>query len=215
MKPAGETRGSGREAVERAVQDFQRGHEREKSFEVLFHRYRPRLERFLAHRVFSPDERLDLTQEILLRIYQGLNGYRGEGSLDGWVLQIAFNAYRKWRDRQPGGRHARPEVLFDPAQAPEPMPGAQPTALTGTPSAAASPLDRMVRQQGEQALREAIEKLPRQQRLCLALRLYQERSMKEIAVALRISPETVKVHLFQARHRLLEILQGTFEAIEF
>jgi hypothetical protein len=51
-------------AVERAVADFQRGYDRERSFEVLFARYRPRIERFLAPRVFSPDERLDLTQAL-------------------------------------------------------------------------------------------------------------------------------------------------------
>ena len=49
---------------------------------------------------------------------------------------------------------------------------------------------------------QAIGELPPQQRLCMELRVYQERSMQEIAAALRISPETVKAHLFQARQRL-------------
>lgn len=91
---------TGPEEVARAVLDFQRGADREKSFELLFRRFRPRIERFLAARVFSPEERLDLTQAIFLRIYRGLEGYRGEGSLEGWVLQIALNVYRKWRDHQ-------------------------------------------------------------------------------------------------------------------
>ena len=109
--------------VVRAVLDFQQGIDREKSFELLFRRFRPRIERFLAPRVFSPEERLDLNQAIFLRIYQGLEGYRGEGSLEGWVLQVAVNVYRKWRDRQPGGRHAVPEIPFeDASEAPEPSP---------------------------------------------------------------------------------------------
>src|SRR5512134_3094909 len=101
---------AGPEDLVRAVLDFQRGADREKSFELLFRRFHPRVERFLAPRVFSPEERLDLTQAIFLRIYQGLDGYRREGSLEGWVLHIAFNVYRKWRDRQPGGRQAVPEI---------------------------------------------------------------------------------------------------------
>lgn len=199
----------GTSAVERAVADFQRGHDRERSFEILFAFYRRRIAGFLRGRVHSEDERLDLTQAIFLRIYQGLEGFRGEGSLDGWVLQIAFNVYRRWRDRQPGGQHAAPEVACDPAGLPEP---AVPAPFA---AAADSPLDRAVRHERLVALRVAIEALPRQQRLCTELRVYQERSVKEIATALKISPETVKAHLFQARHALAGCLQGAFGALDF
>lgn len=209
MKPDGGPQGSERDAVELAVRDFQRGRERERCFELLARHFHARIERFLARRVFSPDERLDLTQDILLRIYRGLEGYRGDGSLEGWVLQITVNVYRKWRDRQPGGRNAAPEISWDPAALPEPMA----ESPTRAPSAPLSPEAEALRHEERQALRAAIEELPRQQRLCLLLRLYQERSMKEIAVALRISPETVKVHLFQARQRLLARLPGAFELV--
>jgi RNA polymerase sigma-70 factor (ECF subfamily) len=203
---------AGPEDVVRAVLDFQHGTDREKSFELLFRRFRPRIERFLASRVFSPEERLDLTQAVLLRVYQGLEGYRGEGSLEGWVLQIAFNVYRNWRDRQPGGRHAVPEISFeDSSGAPEPSTVDHPSS----PSAPASPLDRVVRQEHLAALREAIGELAPKQRLCMELRVYQERSVQEIAAALRISPETVKAHLFQARQRLWDKLHQTLGTIEF
>jgi RNA polymerase sigma-70 factor (ECF subfamily) len=199
----------GPEDLARAVLDFQRGSDREKSFELLFRRFRPRIERFLASRVFSPEERLDLTQATFLRIYQGLEGYRGEGSLEGWVLQIAFNVYRKWRDRQPGGRHAVPEIPYEePPEAPEPVSG-----YGGT--AADSQLDRVVRQERLEALRKAIGELPPKQRRCVELHVYQERTMQEIGAVLRISPETVKAHLFQARQRLWDKLHPVFGAIEF
>lgn len=201
----------GPEDLVRAVLDFQRGTDREKSFELLFRRFRPRIERYLAPRVFSPEERLDLTQAIFLRIYRGLEGYRGEGSLEGWVLQIACNVYRKWRDRQPGGRQAVPEIPFEEPGAPEPVPAAH----FASPSAAASPLDHIVRRERLEALREAIGELAPKQRLCMELRVYQERSVQEIAVALRISPETVKAHLFQARQRLRDKLHDTLGTIEF
>ena len=202
----------GTEDIVRAVRDFQRGVDREKNFELLFRHFRPRIERFLASRVFSPEERLDLTQATFLRIYQGLEGYRGEGSLEGWVVQIAFNVYRNWRDRQPGGRHALPEVsIEDSPGAPEPSTADHPAS----PSAPASPLDHVVRQERLEALKEAIGELAPKQRLCMELRVYQERSVQEIAAALRISPETVKAHLFQARQRLWDKLHPAFGAIEF
>jgi RNA polymerase sigma-70 factor (ECF subfamily) len=201
----------GPEDLLRAVREFQQGSDREQSFELLFRRFRPRVERYLAPRVFSPEERLDLTQAIFLRIYKGLEGYRGEGSLEGWVLHVAFNVYRDWRDRQPGGRNAVPEIsIEDLPVAPEPSPG-----LVPSPSATASPLDRIVREERLEALRQAIGELSPKQRLCVELHVYQERTMQEIAVALRISPETVKAHLFQARQRLRDKLHHTFGTIEF
>ena len=203
---------AGPDDVVRAVLEFQRGADREKNFELLFRHFRPRIERFLAPRVFSPEERLDLTQAIFLRIYKGLEGYRGEGSLEGWVLHIACNVYRNWRDRQPGGRQAVPEIPFeDPSGAPEPSPAAH----FSSPSAAASPLDRIVREERLEALREAIGELAPKQRLCMELHIYQERTMQEIAAVLRISPETVKAHLFQARQRLWDKLHRTFGTIDF
>jgi RNA polymerase sigma-70 factor (ECF subfamily) len=203
---------TGSEELVRAVRDFKRGVDREKSFELLFRRFRPRVERFLAPRVFSPEERLDLTQAIFLRIYRGLEGYRGEGSLEGWVLQIALNVYRKWRDRQPGGPQASPEIaLEDLSEAPEP----EPAAGFPSPSATGSALDHIVRRERVEALRKAILELAPKQRLCMELRVYQERSIQEIAGALRISPETVKAHLFQARQRLWDKLHATLGTIEF
>src|SRR3954466_8839806 len=139
----GRSRG-GPEDVLRAVRDFQQGADREGSFELLFRRFRPRIERFLAPRVFSPEERLDLNQAIFLRIYKGLEGYRAEGSLEGWVLHIAYNVYRDWRDRQPGGRNAVPEIsIEDLPVTRDRAPGSQ----VPSPAAAASPLDQVVRQQ--------------------------------------------------------------------
>ena len=203
---------AGQEDIVRAVVDFQRGADREKSFELLFRRFRPRVERFLASRVFSPEERLDLTQSIFLRIYKGLEGYRGEGSLEG--LGAADRVQRLSQlARPPAGRPqcspgGPPRGL---AWAPEPAPAAQ----FPSPSAAASPLDHVVRQERLEALREAIGELAPKQRLCMELRVYQERSVQEIATALRISPETVKAHLFQARQRLWDKLHQTFGTIDF
>jgi RNA polymerase sigma-70 factor (ECF subfamily) len=198
--------------VVRAVLDFQRGTDRERSFELLFRHFLPRIERFLERRVFSHTERLDLTQAIFLRIYQGLEGFRGEGSLEGWVLRIAVNVYRHWRDRQPGGRQAVPELPFeDASEIPEPSSAAP----FPSPSSAGSPLDRAVHRERLEALRQAIGELAPRQRLCMELFIYQERSIQEIAAALRISPETVKAHLFQARQRLWDKLHTVFGTIEF
>jgi RNA polymerase sigma-70 factor (ECF subfamily) len=54
----------------------------------------------------------------------------------------------------------------------------------------------------------APEAAPRQQR-CLTLRLYQELKYREIASIMKLSINTVKAHLFQARERLRSDLRPT------
>jgi DNA-directed RNA polymerase specialized sigma24 family protein len=47
-------------------------------------------------------------------------------------------------------------------------------------------------------------------RKCLILNVYHELKVREIARLLHLSPETVKVHLFQARRRLRKALGPHF-----
>lgn len=186
-----------REEMDRAVRRFQRGDNKEASFRLLHEHYHPKVERFLARKVYSTEERLDLTQDVFLRIYTGLEGFRGDGSLDGWVLRITQNVYRKWRDRQPGGKYARPAtVRFEDRR--------DPPAL---PESLGSPLFELLGRERQQALREGLTELPNRMRQAMSLHL-QERSVKEIATALGISPQTAKVHLFQARKKLKQALPG-------
>ena len=54
----------------------------------------------LARRLTGDDEEaLDTTQEIFVRVWRGLPGFRGEAKLSTWVFQIAWNYLRAHRRR--------------------------------------------------------------------------------------------------------------------
>lgn len=193
------------ELVEGAVRDFQRGIEPEKRFQIVYDRYYLPIQNFLRPRVFSPEERFDLTQESFLNIYQGLGAFRSDGKLDTWVFRIVYNCYLKWLERQPGGKKAVRTVALNEEGA---------SAQWDPPRSAShgddlSPLSRVLDAESKRLLRDAIDELPKQMRRCLLLRLYQDWSVREIANALHLSAETVKVHLFQARKKLRERLGPT------
>jgi RNA polymerase sigma factor (sigma-70 family) len=61
-----------------------------------------------------------------------------------------------------------------------------------------------------EALAQGIQELPPQMRQVLALRIERELKHREIAAVLRISVDTVKAHLFQARQRLRAVLGEDF-----
>ncbi len=194
-----------REQIERAIADFKRGTERERNFRFLFESFYDPTRLFLARRISSHEDCLDLTQETFLRVYKGLEGYRGEAQFGTWVFRIAFNTYLKWL-RRARADDKGPEAV----KGAEELEGAWDDDQMIAVSSADSPLDDVLQNERRMVLRRAIQELPEQMRRCTELRIYQDLSYREIAVVLRRSIETVKVHLFQARKKL----KGSFGDVQ-
>lgn len=192
--------------LERAILAFQHGDAREASFRLIFEHYYPVVLRFFRRRVFSPDDQLDLTQETFLRVYRGLEGFRREARFGTWLFRIAHNTHLKWLRRL---HPDEDDAVSLPASDSEPgsWDTAEPTAIATGETA----LDDVLLGEQQRLLREAIGELPEQMRESTELRIYQELSYKEIAVVMRLSVETVKVHLFQARKKLKKRLKDAFE----
>ncbi len=194
-----------RERIERAIADFQRGIERERNFRFLFEIFYDPTRHFLARRVSSHEDCLDLTQETFLRVYRGLEGYRGEAQFGTWVFRIAFNTYLKWL-RRARADDKGPEAVKGAEELEAAWDDDQMVAV----SSAGSPLDDVLQNERRMVLRRAIEELPEQMRRCTELRIYHDLSYREIAAVMRRSIETVKVHLFQARKKL----KGSFGEVQ-
>ncbi|MEM7587454.1 MAG: sigma-70 family RNA polymerase sigma factor [Acidobacteriota bacterium] len=188
-----------RQRIEQAVDDFQHGIERDRRFKYLFDTFYEPTRSFLAKRVSSPEDCLDLTQETFLRVYRGLEGYRGEAQFGTWVFRIAFNTYLKWLRRLKAE-----EKSSESSRASEDLESAWEDDEMVAVSPDASPLERILQTERHEVLRQAIHELPEQMRRCTELRIYHDLSYREIAVVMRRSIETVKVHLFQARKKLKE-----------
>jgi RNA polymerase sigma-70 factor (ECF subfamily) len=175
------------------------------AFRRLFDLYSPRLYHFFSRRGFPHSDCLDLTQETFLGIYKGIGAFRQDSSFETWLFKIATNAYRKRLRWGVAGKRDAPEVPLGESLEEG---GAMATvAATDLPA----PGEEMLQRERALVLRQAIDRLPEQMRKCLVLRVDHEMAYKEIAVVLRLSPETVKVHLARARRRLQEELGPYFE----
>ena len=188
-----------RQRIRRAVERWQAGVDREASFRELVDSYYRPVRFYFAKRGFSPEDARDLTQETFFGVYRGLTRFRREARFDTWLYQIAANTCRKaLRDR-----HAQKRAIDTGAKSMTDLHRevAQ-DGETGDPGAG------LLRAEDRELLRRAIDSLPVKNRACLAMRVYQELSYQEIAVAMRLSVETVKAHLYQARQRLKKELGG-------
>ena len=120
----------------------------------------------------------DLVQEAFVRAVQGVDSFRGEGPLEGWLWRIVVNVARN-------GRRAPRTVAL-----PEELP------LAGTTPAGVN----------ESELAAAMSRLPERERLVLFLRYYADLDYRTIAEALEISDGTVGATLTNARARLAQAL---------
>lgn len=183
------------------IAQWREGSDRESAFRSLFDAFYRPVFRFFEKRGFSVEESHDLTQETFIRVYQGVGSFRGEAPFEAWLFQIAANTYRNalrhLGAQKRAGRHLS---LVEAAGSPD-SPDAEVDARVADESAS-DPLGGVLREERLRALRAAVESLPEQMRKCVMLRVYQELSYQQIAVVLRVSVETVKAHLYQARKQL-------------
>lgn len=197
---------AGDETIRRAVADFQAGIDRQKSFQLIVERYYAPVKAFFAKRVFSTEDCIDLTQDTFLSLYKGLDEFRGEARFSTWLFKIANSNRRKWIERQVRSGSSR----ASPGSPPGAVEDHQPIAVTRE-----NQLSDLLHVERVRELRSAIDELPDQMRKCVMLRVYQDRSYKDIAAYMEVSIETVKAHLFQARKKLGGRLKSVFEDLDF
>jgi len=150
------------------------------------------------HLLGDPQEALDLSQEVFLRVFRTLPNFRGQSALRTWIYRIvinqASNRQRWWRRR-----HRSQQVTLEDH-----------TAAHGELAESRSyAMPDRVLQQHETAGRvwTALDSLPFDQRACVVLREIDGLSYDEIAVSLGVAVGTVKSRLARARETLRDALR--------
>jgi RNA polymerase sigma-70 factor, ECF subfamily len=157
------------------------------TFDEVYTEFQPRIRRFLC-RLVGQDEAEDLTQDVFLKISQALPEFRGDSTLATWVYRIASNhALDTLRSR------ASRRLLEVP------LAGEQ-----GLTDHSRDGEQRMFRQEMHQCLDRLIGKLPPNYRSTFLLSEYEGLTNPEIAAALGISLDAVKIRMHRAR-RLLQL----------
>ena len=159
-------------------------------FDEVYERFRRPIWRLARRLTGSDEEAFDATQEIFLRIWRGLAGFRGEAKLSTWVFQIAWNYLRGHHRRH--GRHLKAVVDQSEeivAQTPDPAPG---------------PERRVVSSDLLDCVSAAMDALPEHYRAVVWLRDGEDLSYAEIADVLDLPIGTVRSRLARARSALKE-----------
>jgi RNA polymerase sigma-70 factor (ECF subfamily) len=140
----------------------------------------------------------DVVQEIFLKVFRNINGFKGESSLKTWIFRIALseilNRLRWWKRR-----HRQTTVSLDDEHDGEGN-GYHVSDTRPTPEQA------LQHREQEQAIQGALAKLTSDHRSIVILRDIEGFSYGEIADVLGVSIGTVKSRLARARADLKKAL---------
>jgi RNA polymerase sigma-70 factor, ECF subfamily len=148
----------------------------------------------LARAMTGPDADVDdMAQEIFVRAWRSLSGFRGDAAFRTWLYGIALNVIRTHR-----ARRSRIRALFWSAPAESPGDPLERVPDMGTG------IEQKVMMRD--AIDRALKQLPAELREALVLRDVQGLEYREIAEALGVPIGTVESRIFRARQRLRPIL---------
>ena len=151
------------------------------------------------HLLGDRDEALDLSQEVFLRVFRTLAGFRGQSALRTWIYRIVVNQARN-RQRWWRRRHRAEQVSLD-----EHVQQFGDLESKNDPS---TPDRMLARKETATRIWTALDHLPFDQRTALILREIDGLRYDEIAFSLGIAVGTVKSRLTRARQALREELLG-------
>jgi RNA polymerase sigma factor (sigma-70 family) len=153
-----------------------------------------------------PADRPDIAQEVYLKVFKNLAGFKFQAKLSTWVGQVTYNTCLHYLEK-------KQLVLVDPAEpGPDDLPEdgrrAPSTPVAGTDY---DPETALFDQDLAGILSTAIEQLPPLYRTLISLYHQQELSYEEIAQITSLPDGTVKNYLFRARKLLKQQLLTRYQ----
>jgi len=145
----------------------------------------------------DPADAADVTQEVFLRAFKGIGGFRRGSSLKTWLYRISVREalnHRRWFFR-----HHRGQVSID-----DDHEGAIPAAEL--PDLEATPFEQLATHETQTVVRRALAQVPAVFRSAVILRDLEGLSYEEISEILEISVGTVKSRILRGRRALRELL---------
>ena len=156
------------------------------AFGALVRRHQERVFRFLHRMLDAREEAMELSQDVFVKAWQALPGWRPEAAFSTWLLQIARNAALDQLRRR---RLIQFAPLDDGLDVADTAPG---------------PEARYASRQRQALLENALQQIAAEHREILLLREVEDLSYGELAAVLGIAEGTVKSRLARARAALLQ-----------
>lgn len=162
----------------------------QQAFSQLYLRYQPKLVKYCS-RVLRDDiaQAADLVDEAMFDVWRSAENFAGRSKVSTWIYSIARNKMVSWL-RKTSEVTLEDESILDAMIDP-----------------AADPHEELALDDMKQQLLRLMDQLTEEHREVIRLTYFEDKSVKEVAIVLDISENTVKTRMFYARKRLAQLLE--------
>ena len=163
-------------------------------FAHLIHRYEAKLGRYIRRLgIHDEDDRVDVLQEIFIKVYRNLNSYDHNLPFSSWIYRIAHNEAISWYRK----RNARPEghLVLDSDDVF--------SFLQSKEDSSEEDFDKTV---NAEVLSEALDRLDTKYRSVLLLRYFEHKDYNEISDILQIPVGSVGTLIHRGKRALKDAL---------
>ncbi len=176
----------------------QAGQGDESAFEQLVIAYEKPVYNLCLRMCGDRDEAFDLSQDTFIKAWHAISMFQGDSKFQTWLMRIASNTCIDHL-RKKKRKNVIPMTDLDRED--EPL-ERQIADYETDPAVLAE------KAQDHEAVREAMSRLPDQDRLILSMRAIEDMSYREIGEALELQPGTVKSRISRAREKIRRSLDG-------
>ncbi len=134
----------------------------------------------------------DLYQEVFIRAYKNIRGFRFKSEFYTWLYRITVNTFYNMKRKTAKMKYVEPEENRSSDH------------MDAAPDPALSSLESY---EIRQAVKSAASRLPAKQKSVFILKHFQQLKIREIAGIMDIAEGTVKKYLFRAMEKLREDLK--------
>lgn len=173
------------------------------AFEELVKRHQRTVYALLYQLAPDWEDTADLAQEVFIRVWRNIANMRNPSSFRSWLTQIVTNLFYDELRKRP---RKLPTVSMDESLDPE-----EDSPTRDIADSSAMPHEKVLSDEMNEVIRQAMMKLPEQFRTSIVLREVEGLSYEEIAVLTNVEMGTVKSRIARARSKLQEMLRPYLE----
>ena len=171
------------------------------AFEQVFRRYGARMVATAKRLLGNEEDARDAVQEAMLSAFKAVRRFQGESQIGTWLHRIVVNAaLMRLRTRK-----RKPEASIEDL-----LPTYQSDGHRLMVQNDPFPDETLERAQLLRLLRECAAELPEGYRQVYMLRDVEELSSEEVALAMGLTPNAVKIRLHRARQALMTLVQRRY-----
>lgn len=162
------------------------------AFDLLVLRYQHKVVQIVLRYVKDPNEAMDVMQETFIRVYRGLDAFRGDSAFYTWLFRVAINTAK---NHEAAKLRRPPDIDIDFFEAEKQL---DMNKLNEN----ATPEHYLYRDELQLKVTDAVDGMPEDLRSAIVLREMHGLSYEEISGILDCPVGTVRSRIFRARELL-------------